>query len=1352
MATITISEPASPTPEPTPVPTAEPTPEPTPQPTPEADNGEVVGLTLTSDTAGSLAIAWNAPSPEPDSYRVVWAEESLDFLAYRNNNEANRGNEYPSGNATSITLDGLTKSDTFKVRARARYASGGQNGGSWSGSWSGPWIDVVTARVKDDPPPAPTGLIAGAVSHDTVTLTWDDPQDSRITGYRVQRGPNAGSLSVIAEDTGSSAASYTDDTVSAETTYHYAVQAITQDGAGPPAAVIVTTLGDPEQPDSAEQGDRTERQTPDTTAPMVASAAANGASLVITFDEDLAAASALANSRRPPAGSSTEETVTLSATAPAISGMTVTLTLATALAAGDTEVKVSYAQPSSGSNNKLADGDGNLVASFTDQAVTNNTPSTDPFLSALTVSPRNIIGFRSDRISYEVGVASTVTTATITPTTNHSAATVAYSKTDEDSGADGLQFTLSAGRNEVTVTVTAEDGVSTLPYTVSVNQGVTDAYGWKAGDDFDGVREGTPQTPGGIWSNGTTMWVTDWSDREIDAYLVSDGSRDSANDFNSLIGNSSRARATSIWSDGETMWVAFDGTQSSIFAYRMSNMTRNTSKDFNTLAAEGNQKPWGIWSDGTTMWVSDYVDDKIYAYSMSERTRDETTEFDNLGAAGISDPRGVWSDGFTMWVLYRGNGKIYAFRMSDKGRDATRDFNTLQAAGNTAPTGFWSDGETVWAVDRGDNKLYAYNAAPLYLGSAGAKDTALTLTFSRKLATATLANTAFTVKKTPAGSSTEETVTLSATAPAISGKTVTLTLATAVAAGDTGIKVTYTKPATGSSNKITDSNGNEFASFADQAVTNNTLPVVASAAANGTALVITFDDDLASAAMLANDAFTVKKTPAGSTTEETVILSATAPAISGKTVTLTLATALAAGDTGVKVSYAQPSSGANNKLADADGNLVASFTDQTVTNNTPQGTDATLSALTVSPRNIIGFRSDLKSYHVGVASTVTTPTVTAVTTHPHATVAFTPATDADTNADGHQMTLSAGGNMVTVTVTAEDTTTTETYTLTINRGAATTYGWKASEDLDGLIGAKSEKPWSVWSDGTNMWVADGTDDKIYAYNWPDGGRDSTKDFNTLTAAGNAQPGDIWSDGTTMWVVDQTDHKVYSYNHPFLFLSATGNGTSLVLTFNRDLAAASGLVNSAFTIKKTPGMGMEETVALTGSPAISGRTVTLTLAMALVDTDTNIKVSYAKPSTGSNNKIADADGNEAASFTDRPGIKTSTDATLSALTVSPRDIDGFTSDRETYEVGVASTVATATVTATVNDSTATVAFTTATDADTNTDGHQVNLSAGRNTVTVEVTAEDTMTTRTYTVSINRGAPPTTAGRPAPTSTV
>ena len=82
--------------------------------------------------------------------------------------------------------------------------------------------------------------------------------------------------------------------------------------------------------------------------------------------------------------------------------------------------------------------------------------STDATLSALTVSPKDLIGFTADRTSYEVGVASTVTQATITATKSHSTATVAYSTTDADTSA-GHQVNLSAGRNEVTITVTAED-------------------------------------------------------------------------------------------------------------------------------------------------------------------------------------------------------------------------------------------------------------------------------------------------------------------------------------------------------------------------------------------------------------------------------------------------------------------------------------------------------------------------------------------------------------------------------------------------------------------------------------------------------------------------------------------------------------------------------------------------------------------------------------------------------------------------------------------------------------------------------------------------------------------------------
>ena len=103
-----------------------------------------------------------------------------------------------------------------------------------------------------------------------------------------------------------------------------------------------------------------------------------------------------------------------------------------------------------------------------------------------------------------------------------------------------------------------------------------------------------------------------------------------------------------------------------------------------------------------------------------------------------------------------------------------------------------------------------------------------------------------------------------------------------------------------------------------------------------------------------------------------------------------------------------------------------------------------------------------------------------------------------------------------------------------------------------------------------------------------------------------------------------------------FVEATVNGTSLVMTFNEELGAAASLANSAFTVKKGSG-GTTQTLSST-APSISGSTVTLTLATAsaVTATDTDVKVSYTKPTTGTANKLVDAFGNEAATFTaDQP---------------------------------------------------------------------------------------------------------------------
>ena len=157
---------------------------------------------------------------------------------------------------------------------------------------------------------------------------------------------------------------------------------------------------------------------------------------------------------------------------------------------------------------------------------------------------------------------------------------------------------------------------------------------------------------------------------------------------------------------------------------------RYAGKDFDTLYAAGNRGPRGLWSDGTTLWVSDRDDNKLYAYKLSDTSRDAAKDFTTLSAAGNQDPYGLWSDGTTLWVADHADGKIYAYKMSDRSRDAGKDFDTLRAAGNWYPTGLWSDGATLWVADIGSaNKLYAYQWLPRLSASGVAAGTAtLTLT------------------------------------------------------------------------------------------------------------------------------------------------------------------------------------------------------------------------------------------------------------------------------------------------------------------------------------------------------------------------------------------------------------------------------------------------------------------------------------------------------------------------------------------------------------------------------------------------------------------------------------------------
>ena len=87
-----------------------------------------------------------------------------------------------------------------------------------------------------DPPAKPTGLTATA-TYDSVTLTWDAPDDTSITGYQVLRRDKSvhavGEFAVLVDDTQSAAPTYTDTSVEEQGRYTYRIKARNPAGLSP---------------------------------------------------------------------------------------------------------------------------------------------------------------------------------------------------------------------------------------------------------------------------------------------------------------------------------------------------------------------------------------------------------------------------------------------------------------------------------------------------------------------------------------------------------------------------------------------------------------------------------------------------------------------------------------------------------------------------------------------------------------------------------------------------------------------------------------------------------------------------------------------------------------------------------------------------------------------------------------------------------------------------------------------------------------------------------------------------------------------------------------------------------------
>ena len=140
-------------------------------------------------------------------------------------NDGSTDTDITDATDSSYTLVDSDEGQTIKVEVT--FADDAGNEESLA---SGATATVAAA----DPPAKPTGLSASVVSHEAVTLTWDDPQDDSITGYVIQRRDRAihpvGTFVTIAGDTGSTDTTYTDATVEPDKQYVYRIKAINEHG------------------------------------------------------------------------------------------------------------------------------------------------------------------------------------------------------------------------------------------------------------------------------------------------------------------------------------------------------------------------------------------------------------------------------------------------------------------------------------------------------------------------------------------------------------------------------------------------------------------------------------------------------------------------------------------------------------------------------------------------------------------------------------------------------------------------------------------------------------------------------------------------------------------------------------------------------------------------------------------------------------------------------------------------------------------------------------------------------------------------------------------------------------------
>ena len=1007
--------------------------------------------------------------------------------------------------------------------------------------------------------------------------------------------------------------------------------------------------------------------------------------------------------------------------------------------------------------------DGNTTKTY-NVSVTREEPSssTDATLSGLTLSDIDFGTFASGTTSYTADVSDSVTETTVTPTVNHSGASYVI-KLGGVKDADG-DVSLAEGSNVITVEVTAEDGETTLTYTVTVtrlatslqNQASTDATlsGLTlSGVDFGTFASSTTSYTAQVGNEVPQTTVTPTvNDLEATYVIKLDGVTDADGVIGMAVGNNVITIEVTAEDEETTQTYTVTVTRAA---------PPSTDATLSALTLSG--ITFATFASGTTSYTAQV------AYSVSETT--VTPTVNDSGASyviklgGVTDADGVialsvGSNVITIEVTAEDDSTTQTYtvtitRATPPSTDAMLsaltlsgiDFGTF-ASGTTSYTAQVANSVTETTVTPTVNDSGA--SYVIKLGGVEDADGEISLGVGSNV---------ITIEVTAEDDSTTRTYTVTVTRsePPSTDATLKGLMLSGVDFGTFDTTTTsYTAQVANSVSQTTvtptvnDSGASHVIKLGG--VTDADGVITLGVGSNVIAIEVTAEDDATTRT------YTVTVTRAEPPSTDATLKGLTLSGVDFGTFdsTTTSYTAQVANSVSqTTVTPAVNDSGASHVIklggvTDADGVVTLSVGSNvitvevtaeddgttrtytvTVTRAEPPSTDATLSALALSDVDFGTFASGTTSYTAqvdnGVAQTTVTPTVN------DSGASHVIKLGGVTDADG-VVVLRVGGNVITVEVTAEDDSTTRTYTVTVTRAEPLVPELSSDATLSALT--LSAVDFGIFDSTTTSYtaqVANSVSQTTVTPTLNDSGASYVIKLGGVQDVDGVISLAVGSNVITIEVTAEDDSTTQTYTVTItraeppatdatlsaLTLSGVDFGTFASGTTSYTAQVANGVTETTVT-PTVNDLGASHVIKLGG----------VTDADGVIDLNVGSNVITIE--------VTAEDGSTTQTYTvtvtraDPP----STDATLSALTLSGVDFGTFDSTTTSYTAQVANSVSQTTVTPTVTHSGA--SYVIKLGGETDADG-VIPLAVGSNVIAIEVTAENGGVSRVYTVGVTRSEP-------------